>query len=1125
MKYENYVISKGTDLSQVTISVGATWFQVDESAGSSVTHSSEFAALTPLADIHGGLKNTSQAQNGPVEFSSAETTPHDTDSSHHPISRPRPIIGTRAFGAVSPYSPDTSYNQQHTSTLSLEEPILHFSDPRFAKLLGRSAACPPTEQDFRDWIRKEILLLIKQESADLIAAGLDKAVDHIVKEFGDAFIEAYNLEKLLQESNRQDPANSLDQHKLRILEIDAHLRDLDESERVITWAIAAITQSGLPGSATSLRVLLRTIKSVRDAAYALQRSHHFTYQFEFVTSQTSSTHERHDVPQMGDSLILQDGTLLVLFAPLNRANREHSKRDILTADALVITPDGIVREDSSFDLSEHKTCLVRRSGQPWATHDSFTKRRSLWGQDRWPLRAELVGKTGNGQEAWLFWKKNTPFRAQSPETTWAKRELGTRSEFRRFGAPQTLREALALQDFPEDIFCEPAQLANIEGSKSGVSPALEDTPAINGLETLTRLLQKVATPAYLHVSGTYLGTSPADLGFTDCHIRDGVIATTSSSTALEAALYRRTQEGLHHALPEVLASTLHSYPIVPILIVSEDSKTALHDIRTAVDYNWRVVVIAAKGTDAGALASSLEVIHPELIRHIIPDRSPGAPTKGQELVKRVHSAIEELIADTQKFWDVRANTPHHQEYWPSIIRVQTEPALHSTSELLIGFDSWAYAFQRELCEKLLPYAMESDGAFKEVAISLRVIQQTFSKIRRSLLPNTLYQSKSIEWSLEELETILAEVGVLEEIRQDDPSTLDSINEHHRRLSNLLSQVEDLQGLYALDDEISRKDLVRISELMEISRNRMNSATGTLHGMLYGDMSPERFKKFFERGSRIITCRDRKHGTIQLFMLYDPPRVCAKNKANTCEAFGKYTLAQAIATARDPRTKAAVERDAYQWLVRALYLHQIRDGVDFIFGRVHPRNIHALIPHQRAGLVLSCIADEVVDGQRFATMYVDLATLCDDPMTPSTFSLENAIARAWTIFAEEFPARQDSRQNGPKYLTLVRDLIRERLRVWNELDPLLQSPEVSLESILQYVEQKILAASPADILEIKPDRKRDLKDLIETTKRGANTKESVELLLEELELALLSRKILESHFTQAETLLNRLNNKT
>jgi hypothetical protein len=284
------------------------------------------------------------------------------------------------------------------------------------------------------------------------------------------------------------------------------------------------------------------------------------------------------------------------------------------------------------------------------------------------------------------------------------------------------------------------------------------------------------------------------------------------------------------------------------------------------------------------------------------------------------------------------------------------------------------------------------------------------------------------------------------------------------------------------------------------------------------MSPARFKKFFERGSRIITCRDSERGEIQLFMLYDPPSVCAKHKPDTCEAFGNFTLAQAIATARDPRTKALVDDDAYKRLIRTLYLHQIREGVDFIFGRVHPRNIHALIPHMRAGLEPSCIADEEVDGQRFVTMYIDLAKLCDDPATYSTISLEQAVERAWSLFMEEFPARHDAPRNSLERLTLVHTLVKERLSAWDAVSALLDSSDTPIESVIDCIKKKILT-DPGNTLQLKHDRREDIRELLEHISAGVETHTSAEcreLLKAELTLALLSSTALRSYLDQIET---------
>ncbi len=1095
MKHQHDIPSKSTDLSQLSISVGVSWFHVEELHCSLEPGSLELEAHPPSGQNQDS-KRISLILKG-------QDCPHD----EHLKAPPR-IVGTIPFhkGATGPR--ETFDDQRNLSPLSPEGPIIHYSDPRFAAIVNRSTACPPTRADFDEWIHRRIIQLLKPKSEDLIKHGLDTTLQAIVKEFGDAFDYAHQLETFLRAHSSQLCKNSLQEHDLIFNTVREHLKELDESFTIIRWKVKAIRIAGCPDERTTSS-LLNAAKALRKAAYALAKSQQFSYTFDLPSLLLSPSQSRIDTPRRGDSLALPDGTKLVLFKPLKA-----SRGGALRADALVITPDGKVREDSTFDLTNHGICTVLRSLQPWAMHAPTTKRRALCRQDTQPVRAELVGKTEHGKDAWLFWHKASPFRANSPEITWAKQELHAPSAFQDFKTPRSLRDALALEEFPKELFNEPTNSPSSSGVARHSPPAIEDTHELNGLETLTRLLQREESTAFLHYSGTSFGTSPTEPGFADCELKDGTIATNTSLEALRALLTGERSESLSHALPEIVAQTLQAYPIVPLLIACEESKTLLEDVRTAVTHKWRIVIIAAEGTPAASLASSLEAIYPELVRHIAPDRNLPRMKLNRDLISQLHTATEDLIRNAETSWSTPTSGPNHQGNWPTIIKVHTAQPLRTTSALLRVFDSWAYPFQQELCERLLPYAIESDEKFKEVAGSLRIIQRRVSKIRRVLLRATLLNSHDSAWSLEDLENHLAKLGVLEQTKQE----VCDIREQRDKLHKLLPREGVSIGLYSLDEEITRNDLVRISELMEHGRNGIHSATGTLHGMLYGDMSPARFKKFFERGSRIITCRDREQGAIQLFMLYDPPSVCAKHKSETWEAFGNYILAQAIATARDPRTKTLVDGDAYKRLIRTLYLHQIRDGVDFIFGRVHPRNINALIPHMRAGLEPSCIADEMVDGQRFVTMYIDLANLCDDPAKYSSVSLEAAIERAWALFMEEFPGRRDVQKDTLACLTLVHSLVKERLRAWSAVSPVLDSTDAPIESIIECIEQTILA-DQKNSLQLKQDRRQDIKDLIESMRADRGTGDSSEYreqLKAELKLALLSSSALKIYLEQIET---------
>jgi hypothetical protein len=477
---------------------------------------------------------------------------------------------------------------------------------------------------------------------------------------------------------------------------------------------------------------------------------------------------------------------------------------------------------------------------------------------------------------------------------------------------------------------------------------------------------------------------------------------------------------------------------------------------------------------------------------------PLIRSKGEQVqvVKRTKATLRDAISRISKTASTTLSEPIERASTPA----------STTNTWVRKFDVFSDAFERKLCERVTPFVVDSEEQTKKAAHALRNIHTALKSIRRALLYTDLELG---EWTPQPdtLDGLKAVLSALPQGKISAPLEKISKSVAELRLTTETSDVSDpseVRARLGMDTVVSGRDLVRISEIMEAGRNDIFGPAGSLHGMMYGDMSPERFATFFKDGCSIVSYRDAESGTIQGFIINYPKWATLKLKGESAQALSATESTRVIAISIDVGFKNQ-EPQIYAKLVRTFLLHQIRDGIEIMHMRVHPRNLKACVPHMAtAGFLPTSVADEWVDGQRFVTMFHDFGAYCDDPEKVSALRLHEAVEVAWSLYMERYPGRDQQQVRSRDFASELDQLLAARIEAWEYIQTLLTSEE-DPDDTAALIRQRLQEPT----LQVKAERCMDVEAILEQFSDGSEWTEGLlESLQSGLVLALNSKTALE-----------------
>jgi hypothetical protein len=802
------------------------------------------------------------------------------------------------------------------------------------------------------------------------------------------------------------------------------------------------------------------------------------------------------------------------------------------------------RGDGETELSEPVESGQRLSKLHEGTH--------LW-------RGEVLTQSSDGTSKILWWQGNEPMMLESaaPADCAQRHIIAHNNPGLR---PHPIRRQFLQVD--DALRLLGSKLAPHEGSLDG-ERTLEAGPAPGGLERLCSLVTNARLPIFVRVTGRqHLEfDGPVEPSFIQSF--DGFLSFTSDAAALSAqrAHAKETlppdlqalahelveyeqaerrgkpheqakrlevqalglddfieQDGLtsrervyeHEAWQiEKLGETLEQYLCKPVLILSGESEHAQAELQTWLEKGWSIVAVTGGGDTADGLISEVAAAR---------SRDPGAFPQVrivENSSQKIGSALEELGLSAAFARDQSVG--------------RKESPLYSRNAFMRFVQTWSESVQCEAARAQIEISNQAVDRFDRSDANLS--SSVFTGLARTLksLASDIEELKSaclaVDIEVGASSALPATTGSLAALREELKSYISPHLENKKtpawlrvrealdgvdaRLGELLLHLPGPAGYSNItyDESLNGRDLLRVSQLMEMARNDIEGPAGSLHGMMYGDMSPARFADFMRKGTALVAYRDRA-GEILGFMLYANPVDAETIKPQMSARYGKHgNAALCIAIAVDPRSKE-IDPLLYSKLTNALLLHQMRSDADIIAMRVHPRNLKALVPHMAtAGFRTSSSADEMVDGMRFLSMYFDLAHMLDQGRPGRNAEARtDAVKRAWELFFGELEGREEAENKGVIQERAARllDLIEKRLEVWDLVDAMESGTVERSEGLAQFA-----SSLSQEELMLRPESVRTIEA---TLSRLINTPGDLgkewSVLLDELGVALIHRSALE-----------------
>jgi hypothetical protein len=913
----------------------------------------------------------------------------------------------------------------------------------------------------------------------LVTPGFQNVAETLIDSFMDALYECWqldvNVKKLADEQTRQ--LQSLNHYPFDMGSLTHTVGSLKRAIESIVAQLDVIQQ--VAPDLTELQQLRSAALTIQSASELFLESRQYQYSYYFNALLDPARRDTpHEAIQYGDILELRDGRRVIVLDP-PQVKYLWGQR-VASIKGIVIDNSRLVQQaDVVFRMNE--SCKVIRSDRPWALTDA-SRRRLVTCEGKEPARVELLGWDPDDKPFYVSWLGKAPF----PQdfnlggVSWIQDQLSA-NRFASFPIPklETLLDAFQVRGFPPSLIVKRSFEWRHHSTASDTQTARrEAAPVPEGLEHLCKLMQQSDKPVYLHVCGTPF----TEQGFLSCTISNGIITTAESGAALQNLKQSQSKSTPAIRLPAIVPQTLAQYPVTPILLVTADVGCCANDIILARENGWRIVFFNDVEGGAGRY---LEELMP-LIR---------SQEEQVQVVKRTKTGLHDAISRINKTASATLSDP--------IERASTPTA--TTNSWVRNFDLFSEAFERTLCERATPFVVHSEEQTKKAAHALRSIHTALTSIRRALLYTDLELG---EWTAQPntLEGLKAVLSALPQHKIG--SQLEKISRAVYQL-RLLTQTSDVSApseasaRLSMDTVISNRDLVRISEIMEAGRNDIFGPAGSLHGMMYGDMSPERFATFFKQGCSIVSCRDAESGTIQGFIINYPKWATLKLKGDSAQALSAAESTRIIAVSINVGFKTQ-EPEIYAKLVRTFLLHQIRDGIEIMHMRVHPRNLKACVPHMTtAGFLPTSVADEWVDGQRFVTMFHDFGAYCDDPEKVSALRLQEAVEVAWSLYMEEYPGREPQQNRSRDFAVELEHLLAARIKAWEHIESLLRKSSNPADTIDVIVRQ---LREPT--LQVKAERCMDVEAILKQIADGGEwTEELREALQSALVLALNSKTAL------------------
>jgi hypothetical protein len=250
-----------------------------------------------------------------------------------------------------------------------------------------------------------------------------------------------------------------------------------------------------------------------------------------------------------------------------------------------------------------------------------------------------------------------------------------------------------------------------------------------------------------------------------------------------------------------------------------------------------------------------------------------------------------------------------------------EPSVVSTSPFMALVRGWSQDVETRLAvaaQRVSDALLEDRSA--EESIDGKSRAGEFARIARSLRKIHTHmewflrpcQAQSMVAKIDTLASSISADGaqmgcneVKEYLMKDLPggegrkTILGRLRSVHRSLTVISSRLDALkqEAKYpsSFETEMSNSDLLRVSEIMEMSNHGLTGLAGALHGFTYGDMSRDRFADFVKKGCAFHTVRI--NGEIGGFFLDAPPLFMERWKSNVSaqyDATGKTAPVMAIA---------------------------------------------------------------------------------------------------------------------------------------------------------------------------------------------------------------------------------------
>jgi hypothetical protein len=941
------------------------------------------------------------------------------------------------------------------------------------------------------WMAKEVSSVIRDLAKDsrLIRPGFQDLTETLIDSFMDALYLSWQLDVSLSKLNHEQKATNRKYASLYHYPFD--VGGLTHTVGPLNQAVQSILNQlevMQPAATESkeLQILSTAAYAIQSASELFLESRQYTYSYSFrALLGPQNAQQCEERLRDGDVLELRDGRRMIVVISPKIDNEGY--RPTAQIQGIVIYPSGVVQEETvTFHADE--SCQVIRSDRPWALDDQ-RRRFLVTGGERGAGRVELIGRDLNDKPYYVFWSGRNPFYEDSVK--WVDKQLSEK-RFASFPVPKldTLLDAFRVRGFPANLlFSDTIQWGRPTDAKLDSALKLEAAPALEGLEHLCQLIQSSDIPTYLHVCGTPFNNE----GFSACRISNGVIVTPESEERLKNLKENSVQKFVSKDLPMLVPETLARYPVTPILVVTRDAGSCEHDIKLARAHGWKIVFFNDLEGGAGRYIQEL---------------MPLIRSHGEQVlvIKRTQAALRDAITRITRAASINRSARYLSAPSLSAPINRAAAPVTATNSWVREFDQLAHSFERSLCDEIVPVVVSSEQQTKLAAHALRTIHKSLKAIRRGLLFTDLDLA---EWLPQPstIEGLIAALSVLPKGMVDTYIKKISLAVHDLRSIAEPSRGADTtfnKASIGMDTVVTGRDLVRISQIMESGRNDIFGPAGSLHGMMYGDMSPQRFATFFNEGCSLVSFRDAESGTIQGFILNYPKWATLKLKSESAQALSSVESTRVIAISIDLGFKSQ-EPQLYAKLVRTFLLHQIRDGVDIMHMRVHPRNLKASVPHMTtAGFLPTSVADEWVDGQRFVTMFHDIGAYCDDPTKISALRLNEAVQVAWSLYMEEYPGRDPQQNKSQEFAAELSKLIDARIKAWKGIEEVLASdmaPSDALRSICERLRD--------GMLQVKAERRMEVESILELISGSHEWPENVlESLQSALILALNSRDTLE-----------------